>query len=106
MPLVGVTEKATPVQEFTLMAVIAGVGFTTMVNVCAVPLHVLETGVTVMDAVTETFELLTAVKAAIFPVPEAASPIEGKLFVQLNTVLATGEPAKITAPVKEPLHTT
>ena len=44
-------------------------------------------------------------KLAILPVPDAAKPIDGVLFVQVNTVPATA-PVKVTAVVGEPLHTT
>jgi hypothetical protein len=41
------------------------------------------TGVTVIVAVTTVVPLLVAIKDAISPVPLAARPIEGLLFVQL-----------------------
>ena len=65
------------------IALICGVGLTTIVNVRAVPLHVLETGVTIMTAVTGALVLFMAVKALIVPEPLAARPIEVVLFVQL-----------------------
>ena len=46
-----------------------------------------------------------AVKAAILPVPDAVSPIDVLLLVQLYTVPATG-PVMVTAVVVAPLHTT
>ena len=52
-------------------------------NVCAVPGQPFTVGVTVMVAVTGVVPVLIAVKAAILPVPLAASPIAGLLFVQL-----------------------
>jgi hypothetical protein len=40
-------------------------------------------GITVIVAVIGELELLSAVKGAIFPVPEAANPIEGFEFIQV-----------------------
>lgn len=65
-----------------------GVGFTVMVKVLEGPVHVtfpavVNLGVTVMVAVIGEFVLLTAVNAPMLPVPLAASPIEGRLLVQL-----------------------
>ena len=62
-------------------------------------------GLTVMVAVTGVPPVFTALNEAIFPIPLAARPIDGVLFVQLNTVPATG-PVKVTAVVGDPLHTT
>jgi hypothetical protein len=63
-------------------------------------------GVTVMVAVTSTFDVLTAVKEAMLPLPEAASPIEGVLFIQLYTVPDTGDPSKLIVAVGvNPLQT-
>ena len=65
-----------------------------MVNATGKPVHVVppkvKAGVTVIVATTGALVLLMAVKAAILPEPEAARPIDGVLFVQLNTVPATG----------------
>ena len=64
-----------------------GVGLTVMVNVLGVPVHVtpalVKRGVTVMVAVMGVLPVLVAGKAAMFPVPLAASPIAGLLLVQL-----------------------
>ena len=57
-----------------------------MVNVVGVPGQPLATGVTVMVAVTALAPALMAVKAAILPVPLAAKPMLGVLFVQLYVV--------------------
>jgi hypothetical protein len=46
---------------------------------------------------------LVATKLAILPVPAAASPMDGVLLVQLNTVPATA-PVNVTAAVDAPLH--
>ena len=62
-------------------------------------------GVTVTVATTGTVPLFTAVKLAILPVPLAASPMLGVLFVQLNVVPATGL-VKFTGAVGDPLHNT
>ena len=63
------------------------VGFTMMVNVSGVPTQLtplfVNVGVTVMDATTGVVVLLVAIKVGIFPVPLAAIPIDGALFVQL-----------------------
>lgn len=87
-----------------------GVGFTVMVNVMGVPIHVVfegpcdTDGVTVMVAVTGALPVFTAVNEGILPEPLAASPMLGVLFVQLNTVPGIG-PEKVTGTVLEPLHT-
>jgi hypothetical protein len=60
-----------------------GVGFTVIVKVCTVPVHDPKTGVTVIVATTGTAPRFTPVKAAIFPVPDAASPIEAVLLVHV-----------------------
>jgi hypothetical protein len=58
-----------------------------MVYVIAVPVQVapplVYSGVTVIVATTGAVPVLTAVKEAISPVPDAASPIDGVLLVQL-----------------------
>ena len=58
-----------------------------MVNVRAVPTQLTppftNVGVTIMVAVTGDVPALAAVKAAIFPEPLAASPIDVLLFIQL-----------------------
>lgn len=105
VPFAGVTVKVAPVHTLVVIAVIAGVGFTTIVNVCTIPLQVLETGVTVIRAVTGVDSGLTAVNALILPVPAPTRPIEVRLLVQLYTVPATGEPVNTTALVNVPLHT-
>ena len=60
-----------------------GVWLTIIVKVIGVPEQPFETGVTVIVAVTPLPLLLIAVKAAILPVPLAAKPMLGVLFVQL-----------------------
>lgn len=56
-----------------------------------------------MVAVMGVLPVLVAVKEAILPVPLAARPMDGLLFVQLKTVFAT-EPLKLIALVTFPLH--
>ena len=58
-----------------------------------------------MVAVCTTAVTLVAVKLAILPVPDAASPMVVLLFVQLYTVPAVA-PVKLTAAVFDPLHKT
>ena len=74
-----------------------------MVNVIAWPVHKLVEGVTVIVAVTGLPVLLIAVKAGIFPLPLAASPMDVFVFVQLNTVAANA-PVNVIAFVVAPLH--
>lgn len=64
-------------------ALTCGVGLTVMVNVLATPVQPFAEGVTVMVAVTGVFPVLIPANAAMFPVPLAASPMEGVLLVQL-----------------------
>ena len=61
-------------------------------------------GVTVIVATTGVVPALTAVKAPMFPVPAAASPILGVSLVQLKVDPAV--PVNVTAVVSAPLHTT
>ena len=62
-----------------------GNGLTVMVKVLEAPLHVmpplLKTGVTVIVAIIGNEVVFVAANAGILPVPLAASPIEGALFV-------------------------
>ena len=90
-------------------ALIDGIGLTVIVNVTGVPEQLIppfaKTGVTVIVATTGALPVLVAVKEAISPEPDAARPIEGALFVQLNTVPDTA-PEKVTAAVVPPLQST
>jgi hypothetical protein len=61
----------------------SGVGFTVMVKLCAGPVQLFASGVTMMVAVTGALVILTAVNDGIFPVPLAAKPMETSLLVQL-----------------------
>ncbi len=85
-----------------------GIGFTVIVNVIGAPGQLtppVYTGVTVMVATWATLVALVATKLAILPVPDAASPIDVLLFVQLYTVPGT-LPLKLMAAVLDPLHNT
>ncbi len=62
---------------------ITAVGFTVIVNVLGVPVQPFAVGVTVIVATTGALPVLVAMKLAILPVPLAANPIDGALFVQL-----------------------
>ena len=70
-----------------------GVGFTVITNDCGVPVHVnpllVKLGVTTIVAVTGALVVFTAVKVGGFPVPAAASPMPGLLFVHVLTVPTT-----------------
>ena len=57
-----------------------------------------------MVAVTGVVPAFIAIKTGILPVPLAAKPMLGVLFVQLYVVPETGEPPKITAAEFAPLH--
>ena len=70
------------------IGVTAGIGLTVIVKVMGVPVHTAPTlgevtGVTVIVAVTGAEPAFCAVKDGILPLPAAARPIEGVLFVQL-----------------------
>lgn len=54
-----------------------------MVKVNGVPTHPFAAGVTVMEATTGAVPALVAVKEGMFPVPFAASPMDGVLLVQV-----------------------
>ena len=74
-----------------------------MVNVCAAPGQPAADGVTVIVAVTGAVPVLIAANAGIFPLPDAAKPIDVLLFVQLK-VLPPTAPEKVTRFVDAPLH--
>ena len=80
-----------------------GVGFTVIVNVVDVPGQPLAEVLIVMVAVIGALVLLIAENDQMLPVPEAARPIDGVLFVQLNVVPAT-PPLNATTFVVAPLH--
>jgi hypothetical protein len=74
-----------PLHTTWSVTVTVAVGLTVMVKVRGVPVQLvpplLNDGVTVTVAVTGEEPELLAVNAAISPVPLAASPIDGLLFV-------------------------
>jgi hypothetical protein len=76
-----------------------------MVKVTDEPEQPAATGVTVIVAVIGALVVLVAVKLGMLPVPAAAKPMLGVLFVQLNTVPVTGL-VNVTAVVAAPLHNT
>jgi len=110
--LVNTTDgTAAPLQYVALAtAFTVGTGFTVIVNTIGAPVHVVPDavsdteGVTVIVAVTGDVPLLIAVNDAMLPVPFAARPIPGLLFIQMYVVPGTG-PLKFTAAVLEPAHT-
>jgi hypothetical protein len=81
---------------------------TVIVKVFVVPLQFtappVNTGVTIMVAVTAVEPAFVAVKAAILPVPLAARPIDVLLLVQVYDVAPV--PEKLIAVVEVLLHTT
>lgn len=83
--------------------VTSGVGLTVMINVWEVPTQVFAVGVTLSVAATGVKPPFVAVNEAILPVPEAARPMEGVLFVQANVAPLTLL-LKLTAVVGAPLH--
>ena len=90
-----------------------GVGLTTIVKVCDVPVQVmpplLYTGVTVISAVTGDKPVFTAMKLGILPVPLAASPMDGALLVHVNESAPVGPVVglvKLITAVGDPLHNT
>ena len=74
-----------------------------MSKVSTAPKQVLAEGVTVMVAVAGVIPGLFVTNARISPVPLAAKPIAGLLFVQLNAVPFT-VPTKLISVVEEPSH--
>ena len=63
-----------------------------MVKVCEGPSQPLALGVTVIFACTGTTPLLIVENEGIFPVPEAANPMDGLSLVQLYAVGAIDPP--------------
>ena len=82
-----------------------------MVNVIGAPVQLVpplvNTGVTVIVAVTGKLVALVAINEDILPVPAAAKPMDGVLFVQLYVMVppVLGL-VKTTVAVGDPLHTT
>jgi len=85
------------------------VGFTVMVKVFVGPAQptepLVKVGVTTMVATTGEVPVFTAVNDAILPVPEAARPMLVVVFVHAYVVVPPVlRVPKVTAVVKEPLH--
>ena len=80
-----------------------GVGVTVIEKVVGVPVQPFNTGVTVILAVTAEAPVFVPVKAGMFPVPAAASPIPGSVLVQLN-VAPAGVLVKLMAGTNCVLH--
>lgn len=64
-------------------AATTGSGLTVTINDCAGPKQVPVSGVTEITAVTGTVPVLMAVNAAIVPEPDAPSPIDVLVLVQV-----------------------
>lgn len=75
-----------------------------MVTVIGFPSQELISGVTVIVAVIGELPEFVAVNAAILPVPLAAKPMLGVLFVQLYVTPLAMLLVKITASVNSPAH--
>ena len=73
-----------------LTGLTVGVGYTVMVNDSGVPTHPFAVGVTVIVAITVAVPLLVAVKEGMFPVPLAASPMDGVLLTHAKVEPDTG----------------
>ena len=69
------------------------------------PTQPLAVGVIVMVAITGTLVRLIAVNEGTLPVPLAARPIDGRLFVHAKVVPATG-PETVVAGATAPLQYT
>ena len=79
-----------------------------MVKVIGVPVQLMppliNTGVTVMVAVTGVLPVLMAINDGMVLVPLAPNPMDGLLLIQLYVVGTTG-PLMVIAVVGVPLHT-
>ena len=95
---------ATPAQTIlSVIGLILGVGFTTILKVRVVPEQPLLKGVTVSNAEIGTLKTLVVVKLLIVPDPDkSANPMVVLLFVQLYCVPPTIEPVKDIALVATP----
>ena len=73
-----------PLQSIWLLTTLTvGVGLTVIEKLVDPPEHPLAEVFTVIVAVTGALVLFTAEKEPILPVPEAAKPMDGVLFIQL-----------------------
>ena len=75
-------------QVWFVMVFTVGKGLTVIVKIKGVPGHPLTVGIMVTFEVTGDVVLLVAVKEGILPVPEAARPIVGSLFVHAKVAPA------------------
>jgi hypothetical protein len=76
-----------------------------MVKLNGVPIQPFVFGVTVIVAITGVKPRFIVLKLAIFPLPDAAKPMDGVSFIQSNVVPVTF-PVKEIAPLAAPLHLT
>ena len=87
----GISISSPLVTTISTVGFTCAVGFTVISNRVAGPTQLSppfsNVGVTVIVATTGLVDVLIAVKAGMFPLPEAANPIEVKSFVQLNVVV-------------------
>ena len=87
----GISTLSPSVTTISTVGFTCAVGFTVISNGVAGPVQLTppfsNVGVTVIVAITGLVPVLIAVKAGMFPLPEAANPIEVKSFVQLNVVV-------------------
>lgn len=75
---------AAPLQYASLLTgKTVAVGFTVIVNDEGVPVHPFAAGVTVTVAISGAVPELVVVNDVIFPVPFAASPMDGLLFAHV-----------------------
>ena len=86
-------------------AITTGVGFIVILNVIDFPSQPFNVGIaSIILTILEPVVLAGAVKAPIFPVPAAASPIAVLSFVQAM-VEPVGAVTKLNAPIVAPAHT-
>jgi type III secretory pathway component EscU len=102
---VTVSVAESPAQTEALFTLICGRGFTMMLIVCEADTQPFSVALTDIVAVCVVVPLLMALKLVILPVPEAASPMEVLLLVQLMTALV-GLAVKLILPVGCVAHTT
>ena len=102
----GVASVRSPLQYIWFkIALTVGVGFTVIVKVSGVPGQPFAVGMIVMSAIVGEFPVFVALKMGmLLPVPLAARPLEGILFVHVNVVpaptgLDTGI-ARVTSPLQ------
>jgi hypothetical protein len=79
------------------VAIATGIGFTVMVNNNGVPKHPSATGTTVIVATIGPLPALVAVNEGTFPMPFAASPMDGVVLTHAKAVPAIGPVRDIAA---------